>query len=106
MSGSKLLFQVPIATGGQFDCTQVADRVYLLSFQSPPDNRLTTEFNAAFVAALDFIEHKLPRGVLITTSAIEKFFSNGLDLAAMGTPGLRTKFMSGSFLPLLRRLLV
>lgn len=105
MSTGKLLFQVPIATGGGFECTQPANRVYLLSFTSPPDNRITFEFIDAFMASLDFVEHNLPKGVLVTTSAIEKFYSNGFDLSKLGTPSLRTQFINGCFYPLLHRLL-
>ncbi|EER27917.1 3,2-trans-enoyl-CoA isomerase, mitochondrial precursor, putative [Coccidioides posadasii C735 delta SOWgp] len=80
------LFTIPIAMGGSFECTSPADRVYLLSFDSPPDNRQTTAFIDAFSLALDIIEEKYPIGVVVTTSKIPKFYSNGLDLEhAMGT---------------------
>lgn len=56
-------------------------RIYLLTFSSPPDNRLTTPFCRAVLQALDILEHGgYEKGVLITTSAIAKFYSNGLDL--------------------------
>ncbi|KAI1915605.1 hypothetical protein LOZ53_001402 [Ophidiomyces ophidiicola] len=82
------LFTVPISTGGSFECTSPAERVYLLTFNSPPDNRQTTAFLDAFSLALDIVETKLAPGVLITTSKISKFYSNGLDLEhTMGTEG-------------------
>jgi len=36
------LFTVPVETGGNVVCFRPADRVYVLEFESPPDNRLTT----------------------------------------------------------------
>lgn len=95
------LFSIPISsTGGSFVCSTVNntstnptkeetgkkvdnnknDKIYLLTFTSPPDNRLTPAFIDAFILALDIIEHRFPKGVVITTSGIGKFFSNGLDL--------------------------
>lgn len=62
---------------------------YLLEYNSPPDNRYTQSFLAAYLDALDYIRVKgdKPR-VLVTTSKIGKFFSNGLDFeAAISTPG-------------------
>lgn len=96
------LFTLPISTGGSFECTSPADKVYLLTFESLPDNRLTTEFNATFHLALDIIEERYPRGVVVTTSGIPKFYSNGLDLQhAVETKG----FWSDSLWKLWRRLL-
>ena len=86
---------------GSFICTQAAPQVYLLSFSSPPDNRLVPAFNQTFLLALDVIEHRLPRGVVITTSSIAKFYSNGLDFEnAIKDPG----FFPNSLFPLWRRL--
>lgn len=99
------LFQVPIASGGTFDCTSPADRVYLLSFESPPDNRLSTAFNEAFLVSLDFIDQKYPKGVVVTTSKIDKFYSNGLQLADIADPAFRSTFFAKSYYPLLLRLL-
>lgn len=99
------LFHVPIATGGRFECTSPAERVYLLSFESPPDNRLTNAFNEAFLIALDLIELKFPKGVVVTTSKIEKFYSNGLQISDLGEPGVRSAFFAKSLYPLLNRLL-
>jgi enoyl-CoA hydratase/carnithine racemase len=103
------LFTIPIAPipshpGGSIACTEPAPAVYLLSFDSPPDNRLTTPFVAALLTALDRIELSptLPPGVVVTTSSQPKFYSNGLDLAhATGTPG----FWTASLYALFRRLL-
>lgn len=93
------LFTIPIAPldthpGGQIVCTSPAPKVYLLTFSSPPDNRLTTPFCRALLSALDVIEFGgYPPGVLITTSAIQKFYSNGLDLAhAIETDGFWALF--------------
>ncbi|KAI9832768.1 MAG: hypothetical protein M1819_003988 [Sarea resinae] len=82
------LFTVPISTGGRITCTTPVPRVYLLTFNSQPDNRLKSDFCNAFYLALDIIEHKHPKGVVVTTSGIQKFYSNGLDLDhANATPG-------------------
>lgn len=87
---------------GSFICTQAAPQVYLLSFSSPPDNRLIPAFNQTFLLALDIIEHRLPKGVVITTSSIQKFYSNGLDFEnAIRDPN----FFPGSLYPLWRRLI-
>ncbi|KAK5219406.1 hypothetical protein LTR72_007790 [Exophiala xenobiotica] len=87
---------------GSFICTQAAPQVYLLSFSSPPDNRLTPAFNQAFLLALDIIEHRLPKGVVVTTSSITKFYSNGLDYEnAIRDPN----FFPNSLFPLWRRLI-
>ena len=56
------------------------ESVYLLTFSSPPDNRLVTAFCDAVILALDILEHRHPPGVVVTTSAIPKFYSNGMDL--------------------------
>jgi Delta3-Delta2-enoyl-CoA isomerase len=97
-----ILATQPAQNNGSFICTQPAPEVYLLSFSAPPDNRLTPAFNATFVLALDVIEHRLPKGVVITTSSITKFYSNGLDFEnAIKDP----TFMHGSLFPLWRRLL-
>jgi enoyl-CoA hydratase/carnithine racemase len=102
------LFEVPIFSNGVSEkptgaivCTSPAPLVYLLTFNSPPDNRLTTAFCAGLSLALDIIEFSYPSGVLITTSAIAKFYSNGLDLAhAQKTPG----FWENSLYKLFERL--
>ncbi|OCL01749.1 ClpP/crotonase [Glonium stellatum] len=80
-----LLFTIPITTGGSFECTSPASQVYLLSFESPPDNRLTTPFINAFNLALDIIEQ-----------------SNGLELKHFNdTPGFSEK----TWLPFYERIL-
>lgn len=101
--------QVPTVAGttpqqppGNFVCTEVAPQVYLLAFADAPDNRLTPTFNATFLLALDIIEHRLPKGVVVTTSSITKFYSNGLDYEnAIKDPN----FFGGSLFPLWRRLI-
>ncbi|KAK5459870.1 hypothetical protein LTS15_003999 [Exophiala xenobiotica] len=92
----------PAQQQGSFICTQAAPQVYLLSFSSPPDNRLTPAFNQAFLLALDIIEHRLPKGVVVTTSSITKFYSNGPDYEnAIRDPN----FFPNSLFPLWRRLI-
>lgn len=104
---TKTLFILPIPklgdhVGGTLTCTSPAESIYLLTLSSPPDNRLTTATCGALLQALDIIEFDYPKGVLMTTSAIPKFYSNGLDLEhAMTTPG----FWSNSIYLLWKRLL-
>ncbi|KAL4874050.1 hypothetical protein BDV12DRAFT_181919 [Aspergillus spectabilis] len=102
-----ILFTLPIpSTGGNITCTNPpplpsipsskkeldTKKIYILTFTSPPDNRLTPTFIATFLLALDILEHRFPKGVVITTSGIPKFFSNGLDLAlAQDTDGFLEK---------------
>lgn len=79
------LFTVPIASGGSIVCSNPSSseqekNIYLLTFISPKDNRLTPAFIEALLLALDIVEHRYPKGVLVTTSGIAKFYSNGLDL--------------------------
>lgn len=80
------LFTIPIPPieshpGGSIVCTEPSPAVYLLTFISPPDNRLTAPFCRAFLSALDVLEFgSYQPGVVITTSGIPKFYSNGLDL--------------------------
>lgn len=89
-------------TPGSFICTSPSPKVYLLSFTSPPDNRLTPAFNSTFLLALDIIEYRFPKGVVLTTSTITKFYSNGLDYeAAIADPN----FFPNSLFPLWRRLI-
>ncbi|KAI1206272.1 enoyl-CoA hydratase/isomerase family protein [Annulohypoxylon truncatum] len=101
------LFTVPIPSlkshqGGSIVCTCPEPKVYVLTWTSPPDNRLTPVFNTALITALDIIEFGYPPGVVVTTSSISKFYSNGLDLQlAVSTPG----FFQNSLYPLFRRFL-
>jgi hypothetical protein len=97
MSGPTLFtLRIP-STSGKLVLTLPAPDTYLLTFGSPPDNRLTTEFLQIFLHALDLLEVRYLKpngykGVLVTTSAIPKFYSNGLDLkAAQTTPGFWEK---------------
>ncbi|KAF1986866.1 ClpP/crotonase [Aulographum hederae CBS 113979] len=100
---SKPLFTIPIAhTNGTVEVTTPAERVYLLTFNSPPDNRLHSLFIDAFSLALDILEHRYPHGVLITTSKIAKFYSNGLDIDhAFTTP----HFYEQKWFPFYQRIL-
>ncbi|KAI1375106.1 enoyl-CoA hydratase/isomerase family protein [Hypoxylon crocopeplum] len=104
---SSELFTIPVPTikshpGGSIVCTSPAPQVYVLTWTSPPDNRLTPAFNTALMTALDVIEFGHPPGVVITTSSISKFYSNGLDLQlALSLPG----FFETSLYPLFRRFL-
>ncbi|KAL3421426.1 enoyl-CoA hydratase/isomerase [Phlyctema vagabunda] len=104
------LFTLPILPSGKLDaiptgsilCTSPAPQVYLLTFTAPPDNRLLTPFCQTLLLALDIIEFSHAPGVVVTTSGIQKFYSNGLNLEhAVATPG----FWSDSFYTLLRRFL-
>ncbi|CAG8048389.1 unnamed protein product [Penicillium salamii] len=85
------LFTVPItSTGGSIICTNPSaaeehKNIYVLTFTSPKDNRLTPVFIDALLLALDIIEHRYPKGVVVTTSGIAKFYSNGLDLELAGS---------------------
>jgi enoyl-CoA hydratase/carnithine racemase len=100
------LFTVPILTAdkssGTVVCTTPSPGVYVLTFTSPPDNRLLTSFCQSLILALDILEFSYPHGVVITTSGIQKFFSNGLELEhAQTTPG----FFPDSLFALFKRLL-
>jgi hypothetical protein len=106
---SQALFSIPILnsttsdkTSGTVVCTSPSSGVYILTFASPPDNRLLTPFCQALLLALDILEFSYPHGVVITTSGIQKFFSNGLDLEhASSTKG----FFPNSLFALFKRLL-
>ncbi|TVY51293.1 Enoyl-CoA delta isomerase 1,peroxisomal [Lachnellula cervina] len=106
---TKTLFELPIlssptatSASGTVIVTTSTPGIYLLTFTSPPDNRLLTPFCQTLLLALDIIEHEYPPGVLITTSGIQKFYSNGLDLEhASSTKG----FFHNSLFALFRRLL-
>jgi Delta3-Delta2-enoyl-CoA isomerase len=86
MAAPTPLFTIPIEPwgeypGGSIVATEPEANVYLLTFASPPDNRLIAPFCNAMLKALDAVEFGYPPGVVITTSGIQKFYSNGLDLA-------------------------
>ncbi|QIW98710.1 hypothetical protein AMS68_004228 [Peltaster fructicola] len=99
---STVLFKLPIESNGSVVVTQPAEKVYLLTFTSPPDNRLVTSFCQAIILALDIIELRYEPGVVITTSGIEKFYSNGLNLEhASSTPGFFTDSLYALWLRLL-----
>ncbi|KAK4893979.1 hypothetical protein LTR27_007785 [Elasticomyces elasticus] len=100
--GGEVLFELPIGAKGKVVTTRPKPNVYLITFASGPDNRLTSPFCQALLLALDIIETRYDPGVVITTSGIEKFYSNGLDLEhASFTPG----FFPDSLYALWRRLL-
>ncbi|KFA74711.1 hypothetical protein S40288_03955 [Stachybotrys chartarum IBT 40288] len=86
-SPPKQLFTLPIAAqgtqhpGGTITCTEPRERLYVLTWTSPADNRLTTPFLQTLLTALDLLEFGHPSGAVLTTSGIPKFYSNGLDLA-------------------------
>ncbi|KAL2128432.1 hypothetical protein VTI74DRAFT_9198 [Chaetomium olivicolor] len=105
---AKILFTIPIPPlgphpGGAITASEPAPQVYLLTIVSPPDNRLTTASCNALLDALDMIEFGgYKPGVLVTTSGIDKFYSNGLDLEhALGTEG----FLPGVLYKVFRRFL-
>lgn len=83
--------------------TQPSTRLYLLTFESPPDNRMTPSFCQTLLLALDILDHRFPKGVVVTTSGIPKFYSNGLDYESAVKEG--EKFWRESLYPLWRRLL-
>ncbi|KAG9620187.1 putative carnitinyl-CoA dehydratase, partial [Aureobasidium melanogenum] len=96
------LFEVPIGSDGKVVVTSLAERVYMIMWNSAPDNRLTTSFCDAVHTALDILALKYPHGVVITTSGISKFYSNGLDLEHYNaTP----RFAKDSLFALWKRLL-
>ncbi|KAL2265174.1 hypothetical protein VTJ83DRAFT_6274 [Remersonia thermophila] len=104
----KHLFTIPIPPlnqhpGGAIVATEPAPQVYLLTFTSPPDNRLTTASCTALLDALDMVEFGgYKPGVVITTSGIDKFYSNGLDLEhAIATEGFMPDKLYKLFLRLL-----
>ncbi|KAJ2895096.1 putative enoyl- hydratase isomerase family protein [Zalerion maritima] len=69
--------------GGKVVCTEAVEkgsRIYVLTFTAPADNRLITTVCDTLVRALDILEVAYPSGAVVTTSGIEKFYSNGLDL--------------------------
>ncbi|KAL1588781.1 hypothetical protein WHR41_02557 [Cladosporium halotolerans] len=91
-----VLFELSIGQAGKIVVTEPAKKVYLLTFSSPPDNRLTTTFCKAIHLAFDIIQTNYPAGVVVTTSAVSKFYSNGLDLEhATSTPGFFSKTLYG-----------
>lgn len=87
------LFTIPYAAqgiggAGSLTVSTPVDKVYLITFQAPPDNRMVSSFLQAFLLALDIIEYRYPTGVVVSTSGIAKFYSNGLDLEhVVNTPG-------------------
>ncbi len=62
------------------------DGIYTLTMNDG-ENRWNTSFVRAFAEALDEVEYSTGPAALVTASANEKFFSNGLDLDWLGTEG-------------------
>lgn len=106
---SNPLFTVPIPAcdshpGGSVTITEPHPQVYLLTMYSPPDNRLTTAVCQSLLRALDLVEFSgLAPGVVVTASALPKFYSNGLDLDHAAREG--DAYWAGSLWALYRRLL-
>lgn len=102
MPSQNQLFELPIGSSGRVIATSPAEKVYLLTFEYGADNRLTSEFCQALLLALDILEARHAAGVVITTSGVGKFYSNGLDLEhANTTPG----FFGKSLYALWKRLM-
>ncbi|KAK3054101.1 hypothetical protein LTR09_004879 [Extremus antarcticus] len=101
-----VLFDLPIsATGGSVVVTQPAKKVYLITFVSGEDNRLTSSFCQTLIKTLDILQYNpsmYPPGVVVTTSGIAKFYSNGLDLEhVQSTPGFWKDSLYALFLRLI-----
>lgn len=101
------LFTIPIPPldehpGGTITATSPSPQVYLLTLSSPPDNRLTTPVCHALIKALSTLQHTQPPGVVITTSSLPKFYSNGLDLTHATTA---PNFWTTALYALFRKLL-
>ncbi|KAM7186350.1 enoyl-CoA delta isomerase 3 [Naviculisporaceae sp. PSN 640] len=107
-SQTKTHFTIPIAPignnpGGKIVCTEPHPKVFLLTITSPPDNRLTLHSCQAFLDALDLLEFSpsicpAKDGVVVTTSGIPKFYSNGLDLElAMSNPEFMPNYLYKMF---------
>lgn len=80
--------------------------IYLLTHHSPPDTRLTPSFLSTYLAALTHLQYSTnppyPPGLLLTTSSLPKFYSNGLDLSTfMLDPDMKYRYLY----PLFRKLL-
>ncbi|KAG8883001.1 hypothetical protein FRB97_007374 [Tulasnella sp. 331] len=81
------------------------DSIYVLSWECPPDNRITPSFVGTLLQVLDVVVEHVPRtAVLVTTSAISKFYCNGLNLAKVMIPAC-PEFQDKYWNPLTVRLL-
>jgi enoyl-CoA hydratase/carnithine racemase len=74
------------------------------------ENRWNTTFVREIVRALDVVEASEGPAALVTTSASEKFFSNGLDLDWVGAPDDHPeagdlKVFGGEFMTLMARIM-
>lgn len=97
MSSLVLPLTVPLgdkASETSLVLTSPAPSIYLITWSSPPDNRLTPSFLKAFLAVLDIVEQSVPKSsVLITTSAAPKFYSNGFNIElAKATPDFPRRY--------------
>ena len=102
METTSPLFVLPLPSGGNIACHEPCAKVYLVTFHLPPDNRLTAPFIKALTLALDIIEHRFAKGVVVTTSGVPKFYSNGLDYeSVMQSPN----FLAEVLYPFWKRLL-
>ncbi|MCZ6501538.1 MAG: enoyl-CoA hydratase-related protein [Gammaproteobacteria bacterium] len=82
--------------------------VYLLTMNDG-ENRWNTTFVREFSKALDEVEESTGPAALVTTSASEKFFSNGLDLEWLSAEGKHKggdrKVFGDEFMTLMGRLI-
>lgn len=81
------------------------DKYHVITLNNPPDNRLIPEVLEGYVDALTYLktERKHDPKPLVTTSAIPKFFSNGLDLElAIRTEGFFNNSLFSVYKALLR----
>lgn len=107
----KQLFTVQIPPieshpGGTVTIATLRPQTYLLTISSPPDNRLTTPTCHALVSALGRLAATQPVGVLLITSSLPKFFSNGLDLDHVLSPSITPEvFFPQALYPLWHALL-
>lgn len=86
MSSSKLPRVFPVSENeGKLTLSRLDapnDSIYVVSWDCPPDNRITPAFVEALLQVLDFVVEHVPRtAVLVTTSAISKFYCNGLNVS-------------------------
>lgn len=82
--------------------------VFILTMNAG-ENRWNTTFVRAMASAIDEVEASTGAAALVTVSASEKFFSNGLDLDWLGAPGEHRggdrQVFGGEFMTLMARLI-
>jgi enoyl-CoA hydratase/carnithine racemase len=95
--------------GGTITLTLPAPQTYLLTIASPPDNRLTTPvcetLQKALTKVLAIAQQQSTPGVVLLTSNVAKFFSNGLDLNHVTSQITAEKFFPNVLYPLFKSLL-